>query len=154
LITFTKVNLPYVWLGNMSPHPVMYGGLRWKTCEALFQALRFAEDAPVRELIRASPSPMAAKMIAKKHREQMIVVPRQKEDIKNMILVLQVKLEQHPDLAELLRATGTEEIIEDMSARPSSNALFWGKAYQGSTWVGQGYLGRIWEKLRSKLPPG
>ena len=61
-IAFTKVTLPYGWLGNMAPFPVLYGLLEWRTTEALFQALRFAADDPVRELIRAEKSPMAAKM--------------------------------------------------------------------------------------------
>lgn len=53
VITFTKVALPYGWLGNMSPHPIVVAGKTWKTAESLFQALRFAEDDPVREEIRA-----------------------------------------------------------------------------------------------------
>jgi hypothetical protein len=33
-------NLPYGWLGNMSQYPD-FGGVIWKTTEALFQGLRF-----------------------------------------------------------------------------------------------------------------
>ena len=39
-ITFTEVDLPFGWLGNMVRFPVKYGGKWWKTTEALFQALR------------------------------------------------------------------------------------------------------------------
>ena len=39
-IWFTKVNLPYGWLGNMAPYPVLHDGCRWLTTEALFQAMR------------------------------------------------------------------------------------------------------------------
>ena len=37
-IWFTKVDLPYGWLGNMAPYPVLHDGCRWLTTEALFQA--------------------------------------------------------------------------------------------------------------------
>jgi predicted NAD-dependent protein-ADP-ribosyltransferase YbiA (DUF1768 family) len=39
-IWFTKVNLPYGWLGNMAPYPVLHDGCSWLTTEALFQAMR------------------------------------------------------------------------------------------------------------------
>lgn len=51
VIAFTKVNLPYGWLSNMSPHPLDFGGT-WRTSEALFQSLRFS-DNDIKELIRA-----------------------------------------------------------------------------------------------------
>ena len=66
VISFTKVALPYGWIGNMSQYPVQYGGVWWKTNEHLFQALRFPEGLPVREEIYRQASPMAAKILAKK----------------------------------------------------------------------------------------
>ena len=44
-ISFTKVSLPFGWLGNMSPFPILYEGKEWKTTEALFQALRFDDES-------------------------------------------------------------------------------------------------------------
>jgi predicted NAD-dependent protein-ADP-ribosyltransferase YbiA (DUF1768 family) len=44
IITFTKVNLPFGWMGNMSPYPINYMDKTWRTTEALFQALRFNEE--------------------------------------------------------------------------------------------------------------
>ena len=41
IISFSKVALPYGWLGNMAPYPIIYEGKRWRTIEALFQSLRF-----------------------------------------------------------------------------------------------------------------
>ena len=65
MIKFTKVSLPYGWLGNMAPFPVMYKGKKWLTIEALFQALRF-EDEKIIEEIRLEKSPMGAKMKVQK----------------------------------------------------------------------------------------
>jgi predicted NAD-dependent protein-ADP-ribosyltransferase YbiA (DUF1768 family) len=41
VINFTKNNFLYGWLGNMSQYPIDFGGVIWKTTEALFQGLRF-----------------------------------------------------------------------------------------------------------------
>lgn len=60
-------------MGNISPHPVTYE-VAYRTAEAPFQSLRFA-DLAVREAIRSQQSPMFAKMVAKKHANQMVVVP-------------------------------------------------------------------------------
>jgi len=67
MIKFTKVSLPFGWLCNMAPFPVMYNEKKWLTIEALFQALRF-EDEKIIEEIRLEKSPMGAKMKAKKHK--------------------------------------------------------------------------------------
>lgn len=59
-IAFSKVREPHGWMGNMSPHPLEMFGKSWRTSEALFQAMRFTDEAP-REEIRSKTSPMAAK---------------------------------------------------------------------------------------------
>lgn len=119
MICFTKVKLPYGWLSNMSPHPV--GGYR--TAEALFQSCRF-KDQKIRDAIAAEKSPMGAKMVAKKHAAQMDVVPRSEWDLKLMRMVLELKLDAHPDLKAALLATGDEEIIEDVTNRPNESGLY------------------------------
>jgi hypothetical protein len=40
IISFTKVDLPYGWLGNMAPYPLAYEDLTYWTTATLFQALR------------------------------------------------------------------------------------------------------------------
>ena len=105
ILAFTKVALPYGWLGNMAPYPVTYEGKTWRTAEALFQALRFEEES-IQEAIRREKSPMAAKMVAKRHKSQMVVVPMGAADLDNMRLVLRLKLQAHPALRRQLLATG------------------------------------------------
>jgi predicted NAD-dependent protein-ADP-ribosyltransferase YbiA (DUF1768 family) len=43
IISFTKVKLPYGWMGNMIQCPIEYKGRKWFHTEGLFQALRFDE---------------------------------------------------------------------------------------------------------------
>lgn len=149
VIAFTKVALPYGWLGNMSPDVLDVGGLWWLTAEALFQARRFAPDDPVREEIRLSRSPMGAKMIAKKNRERMVIKPQSQEDLDLMFEVMTIKLTQHPRLRRWLAATGDATIIEDCTARPRGSGLFWGAARQvDGSWKGENHLGKLWMRFR------
>jgi ribA/ribD-fused uncharacterized protein len=149
-VTFTKVALPYGWLGNMAPYPIVNEGKVWPTAEALFQALRF-DDPAVKEAIRQARSPFQAKLIARAHKGQMVVVQRSEQDVENMRLVLRLKLGQHPDLAERLLDTGEESIIEDSTSHPGGSAKFWGAVFKGGAWVGENVLGRLWVELREEL---
>lgn len=150
IITFTKVKLPFGWMSNMSPHPIHnYLDKFWRTSEALFQALRFAEADPIRDLIRQEGSPMSAKMIAKKFKDKMVIEPQSQADLDNMHLVLQLKLNRHSTLLGELRATGDAQIIEDVTKRPHGSGLFWGAALQDDgTWLGENHLGKLWMEIR------
>ena len=150
VIAFTKVKLPNGWLGNMAPFPVQHKGLWYPTTEALFQALRF-NDPEIREQIRTSRSPMAAKMLARKHDGLMTIVRQSDADLDNMRFVLKRKLEDHPKLVSMLVDTNDAKIIEDCTKRPHGSGLFWGAALQpDGTWKGENWLGRLWEELRQK----
>ena len=126
IIAFTKVALPFGWLSNMAPYPVTYGGKAWRTTEALFQALRF-EDESIREAIRQKKSPMAAKMVAKRHKATMVVEPMGAADLDNMRLVLRLKLQAHPALGRQLLATRAARIVEDCSRRPRARGSSGGR---------------------------
>jgi len=153
-ITFTKVKLPFGWLGNMAGFPLRYDDKDWRTPEALFQAYRFTDPA-IREEIRLQRSPMGAKMVAKKNADKMTVTPTSAEDLALMEWVLRLKLEQHPQLKADLLATGDEIIIEDVSNRPSGGRhIFWGMSNASGSWVGDNALGKIWMKLREELRNG
>lgn len=150
-IAFTKVALPYGWLGNMSPHMVKYDGKLWKTSEALFQGLRFWDFPEIREEIRNAKSPMAAKMIAKKYRKLLNGKVMDEDDLKRMKLVLMLKLERNPDLKRKLLATGNSVIIEDCSKRKGGSGKFWGAARTENGWEGENHLGKLWMEIREEL---
>lgn len=152
-IAFTKVKLPYGWLGNMAPYPVQHEGQWWPTTEHLFQALRFSDRA-IRERIRAEPNPFVAKLVAKRHQAQMVVARRSRRDVANIERVLRLKLKFHPVLRDELLAKGDQTIIEDCSSRPGGSGKFWGAAWQDGQWVGENVLGQTWMKLRSRLRGG
>ena len=150
-IAFTKVKLPFGWLGNMAPYPIGVVSYMWLTTEALFQSLRFDDDA-IRQEIRAQKSPMTAKMVAKRNRDRMVVVPQSEQDLENMRRVLRLKVEQHPSVRLALLDTGDARIIEDCTARPRGSGLFWGaaKTPQG-WWNGENMLGKLLMQVRAEL---
>ena len=150
MIAFTKVSLPFGELGNMSPHRITYEGKRWKTAEALFQALRF-EDEAIREELRSLASPMAVKMRTKKYREKMVVEPRSQQDLENMRLVLRLKVDQNPEVKRILLATKNEEIVEDCTKRPRGSGKFWGMALVDNEWQGVNCLGKLLMELRTEV---
>jgi len=148
VIRFTKVALPYGWLGNMSPFPIEHEGKTWRTTEALFQSLRF-EDESIKELIREQKSPMAAKMVAKKHRLSMITLT-QEEDYLNMMMCLILKIKYHPQLIDDLIATDKLDIIEDVTSRGSRGSnLYWGAMLVDNEWIGENKLGQAWMHIRT-----
>jgi len=145
-----KVSEEHGWLGNMSPHPIKVGDLVFPTSEALFQSLRF-EDPEIIEVIRTQTSPMTAKMMAKKHKSEIVVEQMGEEDLDNMRLCLRLKLKQHPKLMKKLLATGDEQIIEDCTNRARGSGMFWGMAFKDGVWVGENRLGKLWMEMRSEL---
>jgi predicted NAD-dependent protein-ADP-ribosyltransferase YbiA (DUF1768 family) len=148
VITFTKVSLPYGWLGNMSPYPIVFGKDTYKTSEALFQALRFS-DRDIQKLIRDEKSPMGAKEIMNQNSEHLIVTKHSEIDINNMLMCLKLKVKQHPQLLTELLATGDMEIIEDVTKRGDVGGnLFWGAMLVDGEWVGKNMLGWLWMELR------
>jgi predicted NAD-dependent protein-ADP-ribosyltransferase YbiA (DUF1768 family) len=145
-VVIRKVAEPFGWLSNMSPHPVLYRGYT-------FQCLRFS-DEEIQTLIWDQASPMAAKMIAKKYRQQMVVAPRSQQDVENMELVVMLKTDQHPIIEEQLLATGDRFIVEDCTKRASASGRFWGARFHNGQWDGENQLGRLWMSLRSQIQHG
>lgn len=155
-ISFTKVSLPYGWLGNMAPYPVTYNNREYKTTEALFQSLRFINHPEIVDEICEQKSPMSAKMVAKKYVDVLQQDGYQmlgQQDIENMKLCLLLKMEQHPQLKEELLNTQNQVIIEDCSSRPHGSGLFWGSAFkkEQGVWEGRNVLGVLWMELREEL---
>ena len=156
-IAFTKVNLPWGWLSNMAPFPIItppgilngLDGKTFRTTEALFMAMRF-DDLDIQKQICAENSPMGAKMLAKKYADKMTIQQRSEKDVDNMRLLLKLKVEQH-NLQKQLLETGDATIIEDCTYRQSESGLFWGAAKVDGKWVGQNVLGNLWMDLRKSL---
>lgn len=161
VIAFTKVRLPFGWLGNMSHHPVRWDGKEWPTTEALFQALRFPYGHLMRETIRAINNPMKAKITAKGHVPEMYITPMSLNDLDNMRMVLHLKHEQYngqdseigKGIAEIKAMQPFPLIVEDSSKRKGGSSQFWGASKvneDGTAWIGLNMLGVLWAEELSK----
>ncbi len=149
MIRIAKVKERYGWFGNMSPFPVLFEGQHWRTTEALFQALRF-ENEEIKKLIREEKSPMGAKFKSKRYKHSMVVKPMSEQDVRNMKLVLSLKLEQHIFIRDSLLETNDQLIFEDVSNRRGARHLFWGMKMENGAWLGQNVLGKLWMELREE----
>ncbi len=150
IISFTKVSLPYGWLGNMAAFPIVYQNESWNTSEALFQVLRFS-DPEIKQIIRAQKSPVAAKMKAKAAANHMVIAPCSEEDVNNMRRCLKLKFSQNSEIRQLLIRTGEHLIIEDIGARRGARHLFWGAYRQGAEWIGKNMMGQLLMELRANF---
>lgn len=150
VISFTKVDMPYGWLGNMSAFKVKYEEKEWLTIEALFQSLRF-DDVELKEIIRKEKSPMGAKMKAKSFKSKLVVEPMSEKDVENMKMCVRLKVMQNPILKEKLLKTKEFELIEDIGSRNGERHFFWGAKKINGEWVGNNMMGKIWMELREEL---
>ena len=154
LILVRLVRESWGWLSLMSPHPVAYKGITFRTCESLFQWLRFAGYAAIQKEILEQKSPLSAKMKARKYSPKLNRGPiwdQSPEDIPWMKMVMLLKLQQHPELKIKLMETGTATIIEDCTTHDRESARFWGMVYKDGKWIGENMLGKIWMEIRKEL---
>ena len=151
VIEFTKVDLPYGWLGNMFPAPIKYDGKVWKTSEALFQALRY-DDPEIKEIIRNEKSPLVAKWKAnsKVNTPKMVVERMGEKDLENMKLVVRLKFDQNPVLKLKLKVTGDHILVENVLEKKEARHLFWGMRKVNGEWVGNNMMGKILMELREE----
>ena len=147
-VIFRKTNEEFGGLSNMAAgYPIEIHGELWRTSEALYQALRFPGHPEVQQEIRNEKSPMAAKMKSKPHRASKSRQDWELVRVDLMYWCLEVKLYQnHSKFCDLLRSTGTQDIVES-----SSKDNFWGAIDQTSgSLYGQNVLGRLLMRLRSR----
>ena len=136
---------------------LLVNGHLFRTSEALYQALRYADDVSedgvlIQELIRQEKSPMAAKMVSKKY----YGLTRDDWDftrVKVMDWCLRAMLYAHWEkFGQLLLATGTLPIVEE-----SHKDRFWGAVpLKGNNDVleGENTLGHLLARLRSHVTDG
>ena len=136
---------------------LLVNGHPFRTSEALYQALRYADDVSedgvlIQELIRQEKSPMAAKMVSKKYyslsRDDWEV-----SRVKIMDWCLRAKLHAHWEkFGALLVATGSLPIVEE-----SHKDRFWGAVpLRGNPdeLEGENMLGSLLTRMREKTLNG
>ncbi|WJI25304.1 NADAR family protein [Thermosynechococcus sp. QKsg1] len=146
-IYFYRVKDAYGSFSNFSPHGFTLEGYYWPTAEHYYQAHKFFGTAheAFGHAIRIAPTPEAAAQLGRSGRYP---VHPQWDQLKQPVMwrALVAKFTTHPDLRELLLATGDEELVED-----SPVDSYWGC---GGDRQGSNYLGRLLMHLRHCLRQG
>ena len=140
MIRFKKECRQYGWLSNFAPYPVRDSqGRLWRTTEHLYQACKTAdlgEQVWVQDASSAYQS--------RQRGRQVTLRPDWEETkVRRMRAALKLKLAQHPELKDRLRATGDEELVE---WAPWDR--YWGDGGDGT---GLNMLGKLWMELREEL---
>jgi ribA/ribD-fused uncharacterized protein len=150
-VVFYKVNDEWGGLSNMSNEfPLVVGGVRVGSSEALYQAMRFPHRPDWQKEILDAPHAMQAKMKSKKEgRRKEGSRPdwgAVQEDV--MRWVLRVKLACHPKaFGRLLKATKDRPIVER-----SRKDRYWGAVLEDDGVLrGENRLGRLLTELRDEL---
>ena len=140
-INFYSTKDPYGEFSNFAAFPIEMDGRIWPTSEHYFQAQKFA-GTEREEIIRATPSPMAA---AKIGRDRNRPLRPDWDEAKDRIMyeAVRAKFNQHPQLAALLLDTGDAEIVEH-----TVNDAYWGDGGDGT---GVNRLGQILMEIRAEL---
>jgi len=140
-IYFYNKSEPYFEFSNFSRHAIYLKGVIWPTSEHYFQAQKFA-GTPIEERVRRASTPSLA---ADMGRDRSNPLRPDWEIVKDSVMLeaVRAKFTQHPDLKEILLATGDADLIEH-----TSNDNYWADGGDGS---GLNHLGKILMKIRAEL---
>lgn len=137
---FTGAFYPF---DNFSAHSLVIWGRTFPTLEHAFQWKKFSVSHPeIAESIFQATSPDAVKKISDAHKPD--VLPSwDGERVEVMEFLLRIKIEQHEDVQEMLKKTGSKMIVEN-----SPVDSFWGC---GPNKDGKNVVGNLWIKIRNEL---
>lgn len=150
-VVFFKVGDEWGGLSNMSNEfPLVVGGVRVGSSEALYQAMRFPRRPDWQKEILDAPHAMQAKMKSKKEGRRREGSRPDWDEVQEEVMrwVLRVKLACHPRaFGRLLKATRERPIVER-----SRKDRFWGAVLEANDVLqGENRLGRLLMELRGEL---
>ncbi len=160
VVTFKKTDERFGGFSNMSGEfPILVNGVRVRSTEHLYQALKFPDHPDVQEAILNEPSPMRAKWIAKSKDDEKKKTEGNFKKIRKdwdeiqvevMEFCLKMKLIWYwVKFGNLLRSTEGKAIFE-IEAREVKSP-FWGVVQDGEGFRGENTLGKLLMKLRDEL---
>jgi len=143
-IRFYRANeKPFGAFSNLYQRPIEFEGLVYPTSEHAYQAGKASKPA-VRDWILSAPTPALAAMAAHGLYVWDVVPDWAQIKFDRMRDVLRAKFDQHPDLQELLLATGEARLVEAGTVSNAVNRL-WGEV-DGK---GENMLGVMLMELRT-----
>ncbi len=141
-----KENLPIniveeIWsyLSPFSAHQIEIWGEKFATVEHAYHYAKFT-DEKIRNEIRNAASPKDAWRVSNKNKS---FVKNDFDKDKIMEELMRAKTEQHPDIVEILKLSGTRGILKAIDTD-----YYWGTGADGS---GQNVMGKLWMKIRGEI---
>jgi ribA/ribD-fused uncharacterized protein len=141
-IEFNSKSEAFSELSNFYGAPFTINDKTYPTVEHFFQSQKFPGDPVLQEKIRAAKTPVGAKRMGQAKSEHF---RPDWDEIKETVMMegLRAKFTQNPQLADLLRSTGTAMLIEKM---PRDS--YWGSGPNG---CGRNRMGRLLEQVRKEI---
>ena len=143
-VAIRKVNGEWGMLGNFARTSIIIEGVSFKSCEQLFQVMKFKDEVAVAVVYQANNPKYTAKHWEKTHRRndwgQMIVDA--------MKFCLMMKYEQSNEFRQVLNFSKGNYIVEDQTAFPKKTADTWGVKLLADRFIGPNLLGRLLMELR------
>jgi hypothetical protein len=141
-IEFNSKSEAFSELSNFHGAPFTINGKTYPTVEHFFQSQKFPGDPVLQEKIRVAKTPVGAKRMGQAKSEHF---RPDWDEIKETVMMegLRAKFTQNPQLADLLRSTGTAMLIEKM---PRDS--YWGSGPNG---CGRNRMGRLLEQVRKEI---
>ena len=139
-IRFYQADEPYGEFSNFAVYPISLDGKLWITTEHYYQAQKFIiTEAIYAEKIRLAHTPEEAFVLGRDKNHQL---RRDWNTIKDDVMRLAVatKFLIHREIADILLATGDEELIE-----ATTKDYYWG---EGTERNGKNMLGKILQEVR------
>lgn len=144
-IKFNKTDQKYGCFSNFYPCTITFNGLTYKNSEAAWQSQKIVSESQRKEFTTLNPS--EAKKLGRR-----VELRKDWEDVKYNIMVdiCMAKFSQNPELGEILKSTGSEEIIENTTGWHDN---IWGNCdcEKCKNKPGQNLLGKALMEVRSKL---
>jgi len=139
---YNHTNPATSWLGNFYPISVQFKGMNFRNSEAAFQAQKFIHIPKLMQQFSTLTGDEAfylADVNKALQRSDWTQV-----NVQIMTDVLRAKMDQHPEIAEWLLATGGAYLVEHNPVK--GRDAFWSDNHDGT---GQNMLGKIWMHLRA-----
>ncbi len=130
------------YLSPFSAHRIEIWNETFQTVEHAYQASRI-HPGPERDLIKNAPSPLDAWREGQKYKNDPALQISDFDKDAVMEELFRAKLAQHSDIANVLKESGSRELLKVIDTD-----YYWGTGKDGS---GENRMGKIWMKLRSEL---
>lgn len=129
------------YLSPFSAHRIEMWGERFPTVEHAYHCAKFM-PGEARDRLKDAGSPLACLYLSRALKVQgaPMVPDFDKEAV--MESLMRAKLEQHPEVREVLRLTGKRCLLKGISTD-----AYWGVGPDGS---GENVMGKIWMRLREE----